>query len=127
MFTAAEKEIMKCLWRSGGPMSVEEVRAWLEENRGKQWVYKTVQSFLTILLKKGYVQYEKKGRRFYYSCTVSEQEFLKQQIKELCDFGYDGSMDKMLVACTEYEGVSQETIEKMKEMVRRLECASDDL
>lgn len=126
MITASEKEIMKCLWRGEGPMSVEEVRAWLEKNRGKQWVYKTVQSFLTILLKKGYVRYEKRGRCFYYSSTVSERDFLKQQIKELCEFGYDGSMDKMLVACMEYEHVSPEIIEKMKEMVCRFECESDD-
>lgn len=121
MFTAAEKEIMRCLWTNGRPMYVEEVRAWLEENLGGKRLYKTVQSFLTVLLKKGYVQYEKRGRRFYYTPTLTEQEFLKREMRTICDFWYGGSMDKMLVACNEYEPVGLETLERMKAMVKEVD------
>ena len=117
MFTAAEKEIMKCLWTNDSPMYVEEVRVWMEENFGGKRLYKTVQSLLTVLVKKGYVQYEKRSRRFYYTPTMSEQEFLEKEMRDMCDFWYGGSMEKMLVACSEYEPVSLDTLERLKAMV----------
>lgn len=118
MFTAAEKEIMKCLWENSRPMYVEEVRAWLEENLGGKRLYKTVQSILTILLKKGYIQYEKRGRRFYYTPTVSKQEFLKKEMRDMCDFWYNGSMDKMILAFMRYKPVSLDVLKKLEVMVK---------
>ena len=99
MFTAAEKEIMKCLWANNRPMYVEEVRAWLEDNLGGKRLYKTVQSLLTVLMKKGYVQYEKRSRRVFFNPTNWGHAFFKNENTDKWDLLFDRCKEKNLLPC----------------------------
>ncbi len=68
VFTPLELEIMQVLW-AGGPFTVGEVQARLDSGLA----YTTVQTMLSVLLRKRRVRRTPAGRAFSYQAAVSRQ------------------------------------------------------
>ncbi|MCL1809743.1 MAG: BlaI/MecI/CopY family transcriptional regulator [Clostridiales bacterium] len=109
----AELEIAKALWANGEPMNAQEVCGVLA-NIG--WTYSTVSTLLGRMVEKGAVTYEKRGRFFYYSPTVSEDEYKQMQTKSFVAKLYGGSVKNLAVSLFKTGDLSANDIEEIKTM-----------
>ena len=109
----AELEIAKALWANGEPMNVQEICCSLVK---KSWTYSTVSTLLGRMIEKGAVTQEKRGRYFYYSPTVSEEEYRQVQTRNFVAKLYGGSVKNLTVSLFKTGDLSANDIEEIKAM-----------
>ena len=78
--TPNEWIVMNALWEKS-PLSLSEVIACIGDRA--DWNYKTYQSYILILEKKGMISAEKRGRDKLYSPAVSKTECVETEKKSL--------------------------------------------
>ena len=78
--TPNEWIVMNALWEKS-PLSLSEVIACIGDRA--DWNYKTYQSYILILEKKGMISAEKRGRDKLYSPAVSKAECVETEKKSL--------------------------------------------
>lgn len=113
----AEKEIMEIFWSSGKPMLASDVFNILEETK---WKYTTVATFLSRLVKKGFLKCEKQGMHNCFSVKISHNRFLKEETKKFVDDIYDGSA-KNLIACLCKERISENDYKELMEFIEKID------
>ncbi len=78
----AEWELMRICWKLGRA----SVRQILDESlKQRARDYRTVQTLLNRMAKKGYLEIEKEGQANYYSPAVSEELGLQEEIRRFLD------------------------------------------
>lgn len=107
----AELDIMKVLWQTGESVTAQYVSEQLSE---KEWKYSTIATFFKRMVEKGAVSYEKKGRFFYYTPLISEEEYTTAQTKKFVSKLYNGSVKNLVAALFENKQISSEDIEDIK-------------
>lgn len=107
----AELEIMKVLWKADEPLTAQAV---LEKISDRDWKYSTIATLFKRMVEKGSVSYEKKGRFFFYTPLISENDYKKEQTKTFVSRLYDGSVKNLVVSLFENKAVSEEDIEEIK-------------
>ncbi|GIP19304.1 beta-lactamase repressor [Paenibacillus montaniterrae] len=112
--SAAEWEVMKVLWRKS-PITAQEVIDQLSEPM--EWSPKTVKALINRLLKKGAIQFESRGRVYYYSPLVAEEDCIREERKTFLQRIYGGALSPMLAHFIQDEQLSKEEIEQLKKML----------
>lgn len=113
--SAAEREIMDAIWQSGGAFCVNDVFDALGDS---EWKYTTVATFLTRLLKKGFLECEKIGKQNYYRASVSRDEYLLKQTDEFLEDMYDGAAGSFIAYLCR-DKVSAEDYEEIMEILKK--------
>ncbi len=111
----SELEVMKLLWRSGGPLSVTEIREALQKSRG--WEATTVKTLVARLAAKGVIRQEKRNV-YYYSPLISEREYNGWATRDLIERLYSGSAVDLVASLVRSESLSAADIEELREMFR---------
>jgi BlaI family transcriptional regulator, penicillinase repressor len=93
----AEWEVMKVFWRRG-PCTAQIVIDDLADS--KHWRTPTIKTLLNRLLRKGALSFEKKGRAYVYSPTVSEAESRGTAAVSFLDRFFDGALSPFLAHFT---------------------------
>lgn len=114
--TECELLIMKVIWHSEEPLSIQEITARINQNYKKDWKVQTVSTFLSRAVKKEYLSMKRQGRLFYYSPLVSEEEYGKKEIKKCVDFWGNGKVDSLVASFAEVRKLTNEE----KDSIRRL-------
>jgi BlaI family penicillinase repressor len=112
--TRLELEIMQVLWDSG-PSTIAEVQSKLGSDRA----YTTVQTMLTILLKKGKVKRIEEGRRHRYSPLVSRERAVRTAVHDLVTRLFGGSAEALLMAMVDTRQITAEEIARAAELLKR--------
>ena len=86
----AEWEIMRIVWAKT-PVTSSTIISELEHVTG--WMPTTVKTFLSRLVKKEILQFEKKGRTFYYYPLVSEEKCIRDELQAVVEKVYGGSLN----------------------------------
>ena len=60
--SACEKLVMKVIWDSTEELALQEVMDGVNHENGKNWKPQTVSTFLSRLVKKGFLNMYRKGR-----------------------------------------------------------------
>ncbi|GHV31731.1 transcriptional regulator [Clostridia bacterium] len=107
----AEYQVMKIVW-AGAPISTNEVVERLE--KVTSWKPKTIQTFLTRLVKKGVLRYEKNSRVFVYTPVVDETEYLEQASDTFLSRFYNGALSSMIVSYVNQDKLSDEDLQRLK-------------
>lgn len=89
----AEYEIMKILW-ADSPLSTNEICARAQKTHS--WNQKTIHTLLTRLTNKKVLTYEQRGRMYYYSPLIEQDNYLKQENHLFLNRFYDGNVAPML-------------------------------
>ena len=106
----AELEIMKVLWKAGGPVNSQYINS---EVSGRGWKRTTVATFLTRLCEKEAIKAEKDGSCYYYEALLSKAEYRKSQTKSLIKNLFDGSARELAAALFD-EGLTEKDIEELR-------------
>ena len=87
--SACEKLVMKVIWDSTEELALQEVMDGVNHENGKNWKPQTVSTFLSRLVKKGFLNMYRKGRYCYYQPLVSKEDFWRDDGRE-CKVLYEG-------------------------------------
>ena len=89
LITESEWEIMRIVWAKT-PVTSMVIIGDLEATKG--WMPTTVKTFLSRLVQKGMLKYEKVGRSFSYSSLVSEEKCVRDELQAVIAKVYGGAV-----------------------------------
>lgn len=126
--TDSEWEVMRAVWAQDKVTS-KEIADVLEEK--KQWGAATVKTFLGRLVKKGMLKTEKDGKRFLYSASIGEAEFIRNTLDEtfsnICDKDAGstiiGLIEKSLLSFDDVKRLEEAIEMKKREAVEEVPCS----
>ena len=110
----AEWEIMKLIWKSN-PLTSEEIIHQLSNKM--KWSAQTIKTFITRLIKKGAIGFEKKGRVYYYYPLLSEEECIRSENEFFLKKVYDGALNMLFTKFLDEE-LSLEQIEELENILK---------
>ena len=109
----AEKLVMKVIWDSTEELALQEVMDGVNHENGKNWKPQTVSTFLSRLVKKGFLNMYRKGRYCYYQPLVSKEDFWRATMEESAKFFTKGDLGE-LACCLCDDMLDAKDIEKLK-------------
>ncbi|KAJ49166.1 BlaI family penicillinase repressor [Clostridium tetanomorphum] len=113
--SAAEWEVMKLLWKEH-PLTSEKIIDSLTTKM--DWSTQTVKTFITRLLKKEAIGFEKVGRIYNYYPLISRDECIKAENESFLQKVYDGAVGMLFTKFLEEEPLSEEEIEELEQLLK---------
>ena len=112
--TPKEWLVMNALWEKH-PVTLSEAIAQIGDKAG--WGYKTYQSYMGVLEKKGYVRAEKRGRDKFYEPAVSREECVRRESESLFDKLEGASVKLLLASMVQQSDLSAADYAELKAML----------
>lgn len=119
--TDLELDIMNIVWKYGH-ITVREIVDEMEAFR--PLAYTTVQTVLTILTQKGFVDYTTRGRAYVYEPLVQPDGVRQETVTAVVDKLFEGSTQSLMLHLIESNTL---TSEETAELRRLLNEKSDDI
>lgn len=120
----AEWQVMKLLWNSS-PLTSEKIIQSLSPKH--RWSEQTIKTFITRLVNKEVISYEKKGRTYYYYPLYSKDDYIKSENKDFLKRVYDGALGMLLTKFLEDKDLSMDQIEQLERVLKeKRESKSSD-
>ena len=111
----AEWEVMKLLWKTT-PLTSEKI---IDSLSGKMnWSTQTIKTFITRLVKKEVIGFEKSGRIYNYYPLISENECIKSENDSFLQKVYDGALGILFTKFLEEENLSIDEIEELENLLK---------
>jgi predicted transcriptional regulator len=114
--TKAELEILQALWRRG-PATVREIHAGFSRATG----YTTVLKLLQIMMEKGLVERQARGRAHVYQALISEKQGMGDFMKELIGRYFGGSASRLALQALGTGQASRRELEEIRQLIKQLE------
>ncbi len=114
--TDCEVLVMKVIWSDNTAMSIQEITAKINQRYQKDWKVQTVSTFLSRVVKKGYLEMKRSGRTFYYYPQVTQEEYGTREIVKCVDTWGGGKLGNLIASFAEAKSLTQNE----KEQIRRL-------
>ena len=118
--TDCEVLVMKVIWHSEEALSIQEITGAVNATYDKDWKVQTVSTFLSKMVKKGYLDMQRKGRYFFYYPLVTEEEYGDREIKKCVELWSDGKIDGFLAAFTRTHKLTEEERKRIGGMLDEL-------
>ena len=122
--SATEFYILKYLWSRETPATFSEIMTHFNEEEKKEWKKQTVNTFLTRLAQKGFLNIDKSGKRAIYIPSVSKkkyyEDYAQQIIEDSIEDSYEGSLKNFICAFTENHKLTSNEKEELLTYVRSL-------
>jgi BlaI family penicillinase repressor len=116
--TKSELEILQVLWDRGS-LTVREVNNELLKLREVN--YTTTLKQMQLLAEKGMLSRDEGQMKHIYSAAVGEQTIKAQLLKKFVDSTYKGSASKLVLQLLGNEHTSQQDLQEIKDMIKKLE------
>ncbi|WML33144.1 BlaI/MecI/CopY family transcriptional regulator [Clostridium sp. OS1-26] len=113
--SAAEWEVMKLLWKNKNLTSEKIINSLTSK---MNWSTQTVKTFITRLLKKEAIGFEKVGRTYNYYPLISEDECIKAENQSFLQKVYDGAVGMLFTKFLEEESLSEKEIEELEQLLK---------
>lgn len=111
----SERKVMEILWREGSTSAVK-LSKLLAGSVG--WNKNTTYTVIKKCIDKGYIKREDPG----YICSplISQKTTQREELAELLDKSFDGSVTKLFTALLNVKQISQFDVKKMKKSLKNL-------
>lgn len=106
--------VMDALWEKS-PMTLSETIRQIGTRA--DWNYKTYQSYMVILEKKGYISAEKRGRDKFYSPVLSREECVKKEGQSLMDKLGSQSIKLLMASMVRESDLEKKDYEELMELL----------
>jgi BlaI family transcriptional regulator, penicillinase repressor len=114
--TEAEWTIMRVIWDKH-PITANEVVETLSGTTN--WSHKTIKTLISRLTNRGALTYEKCGRAFYFSPTVTEEASIERECESFLSRFFGGSLNPMVLYFVERGRISPEEMEELKKILHK--------
>ena len=112
----AERIVMQVLW-SEGPLTANEI---IEKLDGKvKWNPRTIRTLISRLLNKHALDFDKEGKEYRYSATVTEKQCIKLERVSFLQRVYGGATKPMIAAFIEDAKLSKSDVAELKTMLEK--------
>lgn len=111
-------EIMDVIWRLG-EATLGDI--WADLSRGRAVAKNTIQTLLTRLVEKGWLQTRTEGKTFHYSATTPRESTLSGVVQKLVDTAFKGSTEGLMLALLDGKELSKEEADRIREIIERAE------
>jgi predicted transcriptional regulator len=118
--TDAELSVMEVLWSRDDGAAIREIVLAIY-GRHEHSLHAGVKSFLDRLIEKDYVRVDKTGFAHRFFPTVSREQYVGRQLKQLADSHFGGSVTPMLLTLVEQARLTKKdrvAIEKLIQNIR---------
>jgi BlaI family penicillinase repressor len=105
-------EIMNIVWNKG-EATVSDVRNALP----RKLAGNTVQTMMSRLVEKGWLENRKEGRSFIYFPTVKKSATMQSVVTRMVDNAFEGSADGLIMALLNGRGISAEERDRIQSMI----------
>ena len=112
----AEYTIMQIIWSQETPTTTAKVAVTAEPLKG--WHFKTTQTLLRRLVKKGFLSSEKLGGDLYYTPVVSREDYTKMETELFMEKIHGRSLKGFISALYADKKPSQADIAEMEEWLK---------
>lgn len=114
----SELDVMLALWEAD---EQPVPRAYFDGKLAhKNWTVNALNSFLSRLEEKGFVQGVREGKNKYYSAVIRREEYLSREGKGILQKLYCGSIKNFLLSVTGQEGLDETEIEELQQYLNEL-------
>lgn len=114
--TDLELDVMNVVWKLGNAtvrQIVEDMRAY------RPLAYTTVQTVLTILTQKGFVEYSPKGRAYVYRPLVQPEGVRQETVSAVVDRLFEGSTRSLILHLIESDTLTPEDAAELRALLDR--------
>ena len=115
----AEFEIMKVLWKYDTFISSDQIMKSLEDK--KQWKPQTILTLLSRLIKKKFVELNKKNNRNYYKPIVLEKTYLEFETNNFFNKFHDSSLIGLVNSLYISNQIEDSQIKQLKKLLNEYE------
>jgi predicted transcriptional regulator len=117
--TDTELSILTVLWDKG-PVAVREIVETLYGKHSPS-AHATVNSLLDRLQAKGYVDRDRTGFAHRFYATVDRQSFVGQQLKQIAERHFGGSVVPMLQALVDHARLRKSVRDEIRKIIAEME------
>jgi BlaI family penicillinase repressor len=114
-----EWEVMKVVW-ADAPCTAGHIVEALTA-RDSSWHPKTIKAFLSRLVRKGALGFEKEGRGYLYRARVREKDCVDAVSESFLERVFGGSLRPMLAHFVERKKLSEEEIRELRRILKQQE------
>ena len=118
--SATEFYILKYLWSRETPATFSEIMTHFNEEEKKEWKKQTVNTFLTRLAQKGFLNIDKSGNRAIYIPSVSRKKYYEDYAQQIIEDSYEGSLKNFICAFTENHKLTSNEKEELLTYIHSL-------
>jgi predicted transcriptional regulator len=111
-FTPGELAVMRILWEHG-----ELKPAGIQQRFPREIKNSALRSYLSILVEKGHITRQRKGRAYYYRAKTKQERTFRSMLGELVDTYCGGSTEALLCHLIRAEKLSEEELLELKRLV----------
>lgn len=115
----SELDIMLILWSHEPPMSRPEIEKIVNEK--KKLSPTTILTLLSRLEKKKFVSVEKQGKLNLYTPLISQEEYQRNESKNILEKLYGNSLRKFVVSLYGGKKLDREKMQELSEFIQELE------
>ena len=115
----SEREVMKVLWEFGSA-TVREIREQLAGS-GKKWAHTTINTLLSRLEQKEFVECDRSGFAHVFAPAVSRDELMQRRLTSLADDFCEGTRIPLMLALVDGQKFSPEEIKQFRDLIDQLE------
>lgn len=119
--TNCETMVMQAIWNAGEDRSIQEITEAVNQAYEKDWKVQTVSTFLSKMVKKGYLEMRREGRSFLYHPLVSEKAYQSREIEKCVSFWGKGKVSHILSTFSDTHGLTKEEKEEIRRLLDGLE------
>ncbi len=117
--TETELRILDVLWERG-PTIVRDIVEHLY-NEHSPSLHATVKSLLDRLAEKGYVTHDDSRHAHQFSATVEREELVGQQLQQLADSHFDGSLSPVLLTLVDRAKLTKKQRDAIREIIEGIQ------
>ncbi len=116
--TELELAILKTLWHRS-PKTVDEVREALADSQ-RELTHSSVITVMNIMVRKGYLERNKRGRAFEFSPLTEERTVGRGMLSDLVTRVFDGSAHSVMVELLETHDVDSNELKVIRKLINRI-------
>lgn len=113
--TEAELRLMKVVWERGPSSSGDVVQALADSEAPP--AESTVRTMLGILVAKGYLRAERRGRTYVYHALVGRGEARRSAVRHVISRFFDGSPSELLLNVLADEDLDEAELERLRRII----------
>lgn len=118
--SSCELMIMKLIWSREEELVLHQIVAMANETYGRDWNPNTVSTFLSRLVRKGYIAGYKKSRYYFYHIIITEEAYKAQQIDKQIELWNNGSVCDYVCDILESMKLTQEDFDKIEKALKNM-------
>jgi len=107
-------EIMSIVW-DHPETTLGEI--WRELHDKRRIARNTIQTLLTRLVEKGWLEYRAEGKVFHYRAAVPRQPTMKHVVNRLVETAFNGSAEGLVMALLDGQDLQDDEVERIRALI----------